>query len=148
MMMTILVHLDLLGFFSLWVLDFGLMASFVSLDAEKVVILADHGQPVDLSGDGVEGGRTGGKTASAYSSDVDNIVIAANVDRLVGEKKEIMVVEMQQTIGFYYLRPQFAVHRNQVNKSDYKRNRDALLYFGPPYMEGKAVSQMLLGYLL
>ncbi|CAK9201922.1 unnamed protein product [Sphagnum troendelagicum] len=118
------------------------------LQAEKVVILADHGQPVDLSGEGVEGGRTGGKTASAYSSDVDNIVIAANVDRLVGEKKEIMVVEMQQTISFYYLRPQFAVHRNQVNKSDYKRNRDALLYFGPPYMEGKAVSQMLLGYLL
>ncbi len=96
----------------------------------------------------MEGGRSQRRTPAAYTSDVDNIVTAANVERLVGEKPGIMIVEMQHTIGFYYLRPQFDIDRNQVDRIDYKRNRDALLYFGPPYMEGKAVSPGLLGFLL
>ncbi len=101
-----------------------------------------------MCGVGVEGGRSQRRTPAAYTSDVDNIVTAANVERLVGEKPGIMIVEMQHTIGFYYLRPQFDIDRNQVDRIDYKRNRDALLYFGPPYMEGKAVSPALLGFLL
>ncbi|KAH9541015.1 hypothetical protein CY35_14G037400 [Sphagnum magellanicum] len=116
------------------------------LQAEKVVILADQGQPVNLGGEEVKNARK--KPSSAYTSEVDNIVIAANVERLVGEKSEMMVVEMPHTIGFHYLRPQFAVRRNQILKMDYEHNHDALLYFQPPYMEGKAVSLMLLGFLL
>ncbi len=111
-----------------------------------MVILADQGQPVNLGGEEVKNARK--KPSSAYTSEVDNIVIAANVERLVGEKSEMMVVEMPHTIGFHYLRPQFAVRRNQIHKLDYERNHDALVYFQPPYMEGKAVSLMLLGFLL
>lgn len=85
---------------------------------------------------------------SAYTSDVDNILIAANVERLVGEKTSIMLVEMQNTIAFYYLRPQFEIPQDQVEYNDYNRNREALIHFGPPFMEGRAISSILLGFLM
>lgn len=120
-----------------------------ALSAEKVMVLADQGTPVDLSGEGLdESVKTRRRPPSAYTSDVDNIVISANIERLVGDKPEIMVVEMQHTIAFHYLRPKFEIHRNQVQKADFRRNRDALVHFKPPFMEGKAVSPMLLGYLM
>ena len=62
------------------------------------------------------------------------------------------MVEMHHTIGFDYLRPQFGVLLSKANefcsRKDYNRNRDALLHLGPPFMEGRTTSPILLGFLM
>lgn len=117
--------------------------------AEKVVILGFHDTPVDLAGAGLEeASKAQRRVPSAQRSDVDNIVISANVERLVGIEAEIVIVDMQHTLAFHYLRPKFEIQKQNVKKTDYRRNPDGLVYFGPPYMEGKAVSPILLGFLL
>lgn len=116
---------------------------------EKVVVLGHHDTPVDLSGKGAgEESKIHRRVPSAQRSDVDNIVIAANVERLVGIEAEVMIVDMQHTFAVHYLRPKFEIQKKHVLESDYKRNPDALVHFGPPYMEGKAVSPILLGFLM
>lgn len=117
--------------------------------AERVVILGFHDTPVDLSGEGVaDQNRVHRRVPSAQRSDVDNIVIAANVERLIGVQTGNLIVDMQHTFAIHYLRPKFEIQKKHVKKSDYKRNPDALVHFGAPFMEGKAVSPVLLGFLL
>ncbi|KAG0616762.1 hypothetical protein M758_5G140500 [Ceratodon purpureus] len=119
------------------------------LQAEKVVILGFHDTPVDLAGTGVEDvSKPQRRIPSAQRSDVDNIVICANVERLVGIEAEIVIVDMQHTLAFYNLRPKFEIQKQNVKKTDNRRNPDGLVHFGPPFMEGKAVSPALLGFLL
>lgn len=114
-----------------------------------MVILGFHDAAVELSGDGAEDrSRAQRNVPSAQKSDVDNIVISANVERLVGMEPGVMIIDMQHTFAFHYLHPKFEIERQHVMKSDYRRNPDALVHFGPPYMEGKAVSLELLGFLL
>lgn len=116
---------------------------------EKVVILGFHDASVELSGEGMEElGKAKRAVPSAQRSDVDNIVISANVERLVGMEAGVMIIDMQHTFALYYLRPKFEIQKKHVMRSDYKRNPEALVHFGPPYMEGKAVSSLLLGFLL
>ena len=79
---------------------------------------------------------------------MDNIIIAANVERLVGVGADIVMVDMQHTLAFHYLRPKFEIRKKDVRKSDYRRNPDGLVHLGPPFMQGKAVSPILLGFLL
>jgi len=123
--------------------------SFICFGAEKVVIFGFHDTPVDLSGEGVEDqNRVNRRIPSAQRSDVDNIVIAANVERLVGVQTEVMIVDMQHTFALHYLRPRFEIQKQYVLKSDFKRNPDALVHFVASFMEGKAVSPVLLGFLL
>lgn len=88
------------------------------------------------------------KVPAAYTSDVDNIIITANIERLLGDKFPNLIVEMQQNLGFYYIKPQYQIPRKMVPDKDYRRNRDALVHFSPPYMEGKAVSASMLGFLM
>lgn len=122
---------------------------FIYYDAEKVVVFGCHDIPVDLSGDGVEdGNKVNRRIPSAQRSDVDNIVIAANVERLVGVQTEVLIVDLQHAFALHYVRPTFEIRKKNVLKSDYKRNPDALVHFGGAYMEGKAVSPVLLGFLL
>lgn len=116
--------------------------------AAKVVILANQSTPVDLTVQQVQDTRYQTKMKSAYPSDIDNILIAANVERLVGEKPGIMLVEMRHTAAFDYLRPTLEITKHQVDKTDYERNRYGLVHFGPPFMEGRAVASTLLGFLL
>jgi potassium large conductance calcium-activated channel subfamily M alpha protein 1 len=111
------------------------------------VILGDQGTPVDLHRQDVQDLRNATRM-SAYTSDVDNILVAANVERLVGEKQEILLVEMHDTIGFFYLRPQFEISQSQVRATDYKRNRNAIVHLGPTFMGGKAVCAIFLGFLM
>ncbi|KAG0597480.1 hypothetical protein M758_UG342600 [Ceratodon purpureus] len=119
------------------------------LQAEKVVILGFHDTPVDLSGEGIgDDNKIHRRVPSAQRSDVDNIVISANVERLVGIHAEVMIVDMQHTFALHSLRPKFEIQKKHVLEKDYKRNPDALVHFGPPFMEGKAVSPILLGFLL
>lgn len=93
-------------------------------------------------------GKSQQRIPSAQRSDVDNIVISANVERLVGTETKIVLVDMQHTFAFHYLRPKFEITKKNVKKIDRNRNPDGLLHFGPPFMEGKAVSPILLGCLL
>jgi hypothetical protein len=114
-----------------------------------VVILGFHDAAVELSGSGAEETSPAERRVpSAQRSDVDNIVISANVERLVGAAPTAQIVDMQHTFAFYYLSPKFEVEKHHVMKTDYQRNPDALAHFGAPYMEGKAVSVVLLGFLL
>lgn len=119
----------------------------MSVLAERVVILGCQDTPVDLSVKGVEDSAHR-RVPSAQRSDVDNIVIAANVERLVGMDAGVMIVDMQHTFALHYLRPKFEVGKDHVKSVDYRRNPEALVHFGPPFMEGKAVSPALMGFLL
>lgn len=113
------------------------------------MILGFHDTPVDLSGEGIgDDNKIHRRVPSAQRSDVDNIVISANVERLVGIHAEVMIVDMQHTFALHSLRPKFEIQKKHVLEKDYKRNPDALVHFGPPFMEGKAVSPILLGFLL
>lgn len=119
-----------------------------------MVIFANLGVPVDsLTAQQVQDTRYQTQVKSTYISDVDNILVASNVDRLLGDKaSSVLMVEMQHTIGFDYLRPQFGILRSRADefcsRKDYSRNRDALLHLGPPFMEGRATSPILLGFLM
>ncbi|BBN17112.1 protein MpBK2A [Marchantia polymorpha subsp. ruderalis] len=119
------------------------------LQAGNVVILSDQGIPVDFGACGSEDSKFVKRAPTAYTSDVDNIVIAANVQRLYGRKSvELMIVEMQHAETFYYLEPQYEMSHAHFSQSDLKRNRDILNHFVLPFMEGKAISSSMLGFLL
>ncbi|BFI31359.1 protein MpBK2B [Marchantia polymorpha subsp. ruderalis] len=119
------------------------------LQAARIVIFSSQGQPVDLGGAGVMDDRFVNRTAAAYTSDIENIVVAANVQRLYGNKAvEKVIVEMQHPNAFHYLRPHYKVPFSQFRRTDYTRNREALIHFGPPFMEGKATSKAMLGFLM
>ncbi|CAM6088465.1 unnamed protein product [Calypogeia fissa] len=120
------------------------------LHALKVVILADQGIPVDLGGVGLQDSlRYKKRPPAAYTSDVENIVVASNVQRLHGSNAAgVMLVEMQHAEAFHFLQPQYKISFHHFEKKDMRRNKDALVHFGPPYMEGRAVSSTMLGFLL
>ncbi|KAG6543506.1 hypothetical protein Mapa_015000 [Marchantia paleacea] len=119
------------------------------LQAGNVVILSDQGIPVDFGACGSEDSKFVKRAPTAYTSDVENIVIAANVQRLYGRKSvELMIVEMQHAETFYYLEPQYEMSHAHFSQSDLKRNRDILNHFVLPFMEGKAISSSMLGFLL
>ena len=121
---------------------------------EKVVIFANLDAPTNnLTTQQVQDTRYQTQVKSTYVSDVDNILVASNVDRLLGDKaSSVLMVGMQHTIGFDYLRPQFGILCSRANEfcshKDYSRNQDALLHLGPPFMEGRATSPILLGFLM
>ncbi|CAM6125487.1 unnamed protein product [Calypogeia fissa] len=118
------------------------------LQAEKIVILSDQGIPVDL------GGGTGEKkylrrAPAAYTSDVKNIIVSANVQRLYGYNPlDNIIVEMKHPEAFFYLRPQYEISSAHFPRDGLRRNRDGLVHFLPPYMEGKAISAAMLGFLM
>jgi predicted secreted protein len=89
------------------------------------------------------------RAPAAYTSDVENIVVAANVQRLYGHNPhDCVIVEMKHPEAFFYLRPQYEISRAHFPQQGFRRNRDALVHFVPPYMEGKAVSAQMLGFLM
>jgi hypothetical protein len=116
----------------------------------KVVILADQGIPVDLGGIGLQDNlRYAKRPPAAYTSDVENIVVAANVQSLYGPTAAgLMLVEMQHAEAFHFLQPQYKISLHHFVEKDFNRHKDALLHFGPPYMEGRAITSIMLGFLL
>ncbi|KAL2632695.1 hypothetical protein R1flu_004174 [Riccia fluitans] len=119
------------------------------IQAARIVILANQGQPVDLAGTGVMDDRFANRGAAAYTSDIGNILVAANVQRLYGDKVvDKVIVEMQHADAFHYLRPHSNIPLSQFRRNDMRRKSEALIPFGPPYMEGKATSLAMLGFLV
>ncbi|MCO5581099.1 hypothetical protein L7F22_034975 [Adiantum nelumboides] len=118
------------------------------LQAEKVVVLGDQGVLVDITPGSTEGVGETKKFSSAYTSDVDNIVIVANIEQILGKRANNVIVEMQHISALHYVQPQYSVPRKIFSAEDYKRNPNGLVHYTPPFMEGKAVSGSMLGFLL
>eukprot|EP00850_Spirogloea_muscicola_P017220 SM000146S00940 [mRNA] locus=s146:6786:14369:- [translate_table: standard] len=104
------------------------------LQAEKVLILTED---IKKSA-GEQDMSSGDATVATYSADVDNIVIAANVERLRGKDTEPALVELQHPSSFQYLRPKWTLQRHRATPAMLRRSTDALYAFCPPYLEGKA----------
>ncbi|KAJ7563620.1 hypothetical protein O6H91_03G117500 [Diphasiastrum complanatum] len=115
------------------------------IQAEKVVILASQGTPVFGYGRGSEESHQ--KASGVYSSDVDNIIIIANIERILGGGIDKVIVEMHHAVGSHYLWPQFDISKNHVSKKECSRNQDALVQFTPPFMEGRVVCPRMLSFL-
>ncbi|XP_024516267.1 calcium-activated potassium channel subunit alpha-1-like isoform X2 [Selaginella moellendorffii] len=105
------------------------------LQAEKVVILTqgfeDDFQPVDDA--------AGAVSPTVNTLDVKNIVITANVERLLSPARNRVLVELQQEIQLQFLRPHSRNHTVQFQPKTLQRDRDARLQFAPPFAEGKGL---------
>eukprot|EP00897_Mesotaenium_endlicherianum_P002217 jgi/Mesen1/2022/ME000148S01122 len=108
------------------------------LQALKVVVVADAGNPKD-SGSGVAAqGEELKFPNNAYINDVQNMIIAANCEDLLpagGHSK--VLVEMQHSTSFLYLPPQLELSQNRIKEKDWEFDREPLLHFAPPFIEGK-----------
>ncbi|KAI5060045.1 hypothetical protein GOP47_0024465, partial [Adiantum capillus-veneris] len=118
------------------------------LQAEKVVVLGDQGVLVDITPGRIEAAGETIKFSSAYTSDIDNIVIVANIEQILGKRANNVIVEMQHISALHYVQPQYSIPREIFSVKDYKRNPNGLVHYTPPFMEGKAVSGSMLGFLL
>ncbi|BFI29276.1 protein MpBK1 [Marchantia polymorpha subsp. ruderalis] len=85
--------------------------------------------------------------ATAHTQDVNNIVIAATVERLLRPVGERIIVELQQEAAFQYLRPKLYIDRRQFFAEMYRRNRVGTFQFAPPYIEGKTFCPQTLAFL-
>ncbi|XP_024521187.1 calcium-activated potassium channel subunit alpha-1-like isoform X1 [Selaginella moellendorffii] len=118
------------------------------IHADKVIVLAYPGCPIDASGKGVQQTADTRKNPGAYTSDVDGIIILANIERLLHGDLTKVVIEMQHAIGLHYLWPYSQIPSGSIPADAYKRNPDAVAHFAPAYMEGRAVSPSMLSFLM
>eukprot|EP01018_Ginkgo_biloba_P025839 Gb_05212 [translate_table: standard] len=93
--------------------------------------------------DGIERSAT-----TAASVDINNVLIAANVERLLHPTRDRIVVELQQESEIHYLRPKFHMNRKRFDPEIYARNPAADYMFSPPYIEGKGFSFSALNFLM
>jgi hypothetical protein len=116
------------------------------LQAEKVVILTQGNseQPTaEIAND-----EDNNASSSAFSLDVNNVFIAATVERLLRPIKDRVIVELQQETEIQYLRPRVTIDRRIFDTEMYRRNRVATFQFAPPYMDGKAFCPSTLNFLM
>ncbi|CAK9193104.1 unnamed protein product [Sphagnum troendelagicum] len=116
------------------------------LQAEKVVILTQGNveQPMlEIAND-----EDHNASSAAFSLDVNNVFIAATVERLLRPIKDRVIVELQQVTEIQYLRPRVTFDRRIFNTEMYRRNRVATFQFAPPYMDGKAFCPSTLNFLM
>ena len=85
-------------------------------------------------------------TAASY--DINNILIAATVERLLHPTRDRIVVELQQEAQIHNLRPKFHMRKERFDSEIYARNRAADYMFSPSYIEGKGFSPAALNFLL
>ncbi|KAH7279510.1 hypothetical protein KP509_37G022200 [Ceratopteris richardii] len=118
------------------------------LQAEKVLVLGDQGLPVDAFPDSIDGIGYSKNFVSVYTSDVDNIVIVANIEQILGKRASSVIVEMQHVSALHYVQPQYPLAKEKFLVEDYKRNPNGVVHYTPAFMEGKAISGSMLGFLL
>lgn len=82
------------------------------------------------------------------TQDVNNIIIAATVERLLKPVRERIIVELQQEAAFQYLRPKLFIDQRQFFSEMYQRNRVGTFQFAPPYIEGKTFCPQTLAFLM
>ncbi|KAH8961722.1 hypothetical protein BDL97_05G064000 [Sphagnum fallax] len=116
------------------------------LQAEKVVILTQGNseQPMlEIAND-----KDHNASSLAFSLDVNNVFIAATVERLLRPIKDQVIVELQEETEIQYLRPRVTFDRRMFDTEMYRRNRVATFQFAPPYMDGKAFCPSTLNFLM
>lgn len=117
------------------------------LQAEKVVILTQGNskQPMMLE---IANDKDHNASSLAFSLDVNNVFIAATVERLLRPIKDRVIVELQEETEIQYLRPRVTFDRRIFDTEMYRRNRVATFQFAPPYMDGKAFCPSTLNFLM
>ncbi|KAH9312112.1 hypothetical protein KI387_027147, partial [Taxus chinensis] len=112
------------------------------MQAEKVIILSQRSHEEEI------------KDESDQSSiieaffDINNILIAATIERLLRPTRDCIVVELQQEAAIHYLRPKFHMKKTMFEHGIYARNREADYMFSPSYIEGKGFSPAALNFLM
>ncbi|EFJ25888.1 hypothetical protein SELMODRAFT_441904 [Selaginella moellendorffii] len=101
--------------------------------AQKVVILTQRFEDDDSKP------REDTVSSPVNTLDVKNIVIAANVERLVSPARDRVLVELQQENQLQFLRPHYKIDAMQFHHKDFQRNSDAKLQFCPPFTAGKGL---------
>ncbi|KAJ7570308.1 hypothetical protein O6H91_01G114300 [Diphasiastrum complanatum] len=112
------------------------------LQAEKIVILTQGIQDEQKNDESVL------FQPFTFTLDLKNVLIAANVERLLSFQRERVIVELQQELQIQYLRPKFKIDRLPFDPNLYHRNRDASFQFAPPYIQGKGFCPEALTFLL
>jgi potassium large conductance calcium-activated channel subfamily M alpha protein 1 len=117
------------------------------LQAQKVVILT-QGIQVDHPGGDSANDEDHLAPSTAFTIDVNNVFIAATVERLLRPDKDRIIVELQQETEIQYLQPRLLFDRRIFDSELYQRNRTATYQFAPPYIDGKAFCPAALGFLM
>lgn len=112
------------------------------MQAERVIILAQRGREEET----IDANESSATTVASY--DINNILIAATVERLLHPTRDRIVVELQQEAQIHNLRPKFHMSKGRFDSEIYARNRDADYMFSPSYIEGKGFSPAALNFLL
>lgn len=112
------------------------------MQAERVIILAQRCREEETNG----ADEPSATTVASY--DINNILIAATVERLLHPTRDRIVVELQQEAQIHNLRPKFHMSKRRFDSEIYARNRAADYMFSPSYIEGKGFSAAALNFLL
>lgn len=112
------------------------------MQAERVIILAQRCREEETNDEN----EPSATTAASY--DINNILIAATVERLLHPTRDRIVVELQQEAQIHNLRPKFHMRKERFDSEIYARNRAADYMFSPSYIEGKGFSPAALNFLL
>jgi len=117
------------------------------LQARKVVVLA-QGNQLDSPGGDSANDEELLMPSNNFTIDVNNVFIAATVERLLRPHKDRVIVELQQETEIQFLQPRLLFDRRIFDSELYQRNRSATYQFAPPYIDGKAFCPAALGFLM
>lgn len=112
------------------------------MQAERVIILAKRSYEEEIK---VESNQS---SITEAFFDINNILIAATVERLLRTTRDRIIVELQQEAAIHYLRPKLHNNNKMFESGTYARNRTSDYMFSPPYIEGKGFSPAALNFLM
>ncbi|XP_024525362.1 calcium-activated potassium channel subunit alpha-1 isoform X2 [Selaginella moellendorffii] len=113
------------------------------LQAERVVILTETLQEESIQSD-----DSASMSQSINIADLNNVRIAANVERLISPARGRVIVELQQENQIQFLRPKFNIDARLFHTGMYHRDHTGRFQFAPPYIEGKGFSPGALTFLI
>ncbi|GLJ07331.1 hypothetical protein SUGI_0064550 [Cryptomeria japonica] len=112
------------------------------MQAERVIILAQRSYEEEAKDESDQSSIT-----EAFF-DINNILIAATIERLLRPTRDRLIVELQKEAAIHYLRPKFHMNNKMFESGIYARNRASDYMFSPPYIEGKGFSPAALNFLM
>ncbi|KAH7281372.1 hypothetical protein KP509_36G043800 [Ceratopteris richardii] len=117
------------------------------LQAEKVVLLSQRGRfdTIDKDPTSEDNGEL---TPSSLVLDVDNVMIAATLERLLHPARDRILVELHREIEIHVLRPKLRISAEHFDSKLYSRNRSATFLFAPSFVQGRGFCCASLTFLL
>ncbi|XP_057842888.2 uncharacterized protein LOC131052279 isoform X1 [Cryptomeria japonica] len=112
------------------------------MQAERIIILAKRSYEEEIKGESNQSSIT-----EAFL-DINNILIAATIERLLRPTRDRIIVELQEEAAIHYLRPKLRITSKMFENGIYARNRASDYMFSPPYIEGKGFSPAALNFLM